>query len=284
MHVLYATDGSEIATEAGRLLAAMSDREGIEIGVLCVLRTNPPALDADTATASEIVAERVVALGEEGFRATPLEDEGEPGERIVARVERDGYDVVVMGAGRRTWLDRILLGSVSTRVLHASPSSVMIVHRRASHDGAIRIVVGVDGSRHALAAVETLSRLADPDRCDVRLLSVGEIPVPVLTRGPGIGYAASAYSVQTERELRAAGAARAEAAARTLREAGFTTEIEVILGSAQIRLLDRAERWDADLVVVGSRGLGPVERVVLGSVSETIARHAPAGLIVRRTG
>jgi nucleotide-binding universal stress UspA family protein len=75
----------------------------------------------------------------------------------------------------------------------------------------------------------------------------------------------------------------AEEAVTHLRAAGFRTEGRVKDGHPAGQLLDEAERWNAELVVLGSRGLGSVERALLGSVSDRIVRRAPATLVGRNS-
>ena len=71
-----------------------------------------------------------------------------------------------------------------------------------------------------------------------------------------------------------------EAALAALADHGFSATSSVVAGSARTVILDAAQAW-ADLVVMGSRGLGPVRRAVMGSVSEPVSRHCSAALIGR---
>lgn len=72
-----------------------------------------------------------------------------------------------------------------------------------------------------------------------------------------------------------------ERTCRELRDAGFESEGAVLSGSAGPHLLKEAENLSADLVVVGSRGQGPMRRTFLGSVSDQVVRHGPATLVGR---
>ncbi len=71
----------------------------------------------------------------------------------------------------------------------------------------------------------------------------------------------------------------ATAAAEKLEQAGFRKDAQAVLGAPAAQLLAKTERVGAHLVVVGSQGLGAIDRVALGSVSDQVVREAPATLI-----
>jgi nucleotide-binding universal stress UspA family protein len=80
--------------------------------------------------------------------------------------------------------------------------------------------------------------------------------------------------------------ARAEHYARTatrkLTDAGFDATSRVVIGNPPEAILKETDNTNADLVVVGSRGNGPLRKALLGSVSDAVVRHAPATLVGRR--
>jgi nucleotide-binding universal stress UspA family protein len=147
-----------------------------------------------------------------------------------------------------------------------------------THDR-IKVVVGADGSPAALQAMDALLGLAAPDRCDVFVRSVVEVPLV-----PAVGWPDAEAAFAKEPEEIAADAT--EAAEQHLRQAlgrfdaaRYATAGDVVRGSAAIQLTEAIEQRDADLVVVGSRGLGRVASFALGSVSAHLVRSAPAALV-----
>jgi len=73
-------------------------------------------------------------------------------------------------------------------------------------------------------------------------------------------------------------------AAGQLKDAGFRTTSVVLQGDARPNILDQATAWGADLIVLGSHGRTGVTRVLLGSASDSVSRHAPCSVtIVRRS-
>lgn len=86
-----------------------------------------------------------------------------------------------------------------------------------------------------------------------------------------------------ERERVEQGRVVAQRASAEARGAGFTVmEEAVLVGRPGHQLLEEAEDIGADLVVIGSRGMGAMSRTLLGSVSDQVARHAPATFVGRR--
>lgn len=292
MNVLFATDGLKPAHDAGLLLEKIGNRSTLDLKVLGVstfeiLVPESPmfvvdSLDQRRAHAKEIVNSAVARFEAAGFRAEALIAEGSPGAQIVTMIEKEGADLAVVGAGSRNWLNHVLLGSASTFVLHNSPSSVLVTHEAIPGDGPGRILVAVDGSEGSRLGVEAIARLADPERASIHVISVAKAPPPPYLPLPGV-----APSPLPERHLEIENALlqRAEgyaaAAVGVLREAGFTVDSEVLSGSPTREILGMAESGHFDLVAVGSRGLGPIRRALLGSVSDQVSRFARATLVAR---
>ena len=122
--ILHATDGSRSADAACSLLEKMAHRGHIEVRALCV---QPPEGrgQAEGPSAWEVAESAVTRLTASGFEAAPRVVEGVPADEIVRLTDRDSTDLTLLGAGNTTWLDRILLGSVCSRVLHASTGSIL---------------------------------------------------------------------------------------------------------------------------------------------------------------
>lgn len=292
MKILYATDGFEPAIAAGELLEKVADKGRVDVTVMSVTHAGIPApehavlrLDPvagrrkDTLALVDAATEKLIA---QGFRAGARVAEGHPGQEIVRAIEDDWYDLVVMGAGRRSWLGTRLLGSVSTYVLHSSPSSVLIVHESLPQDGSTRILVGADGSRGTERAARTVADLADPAKTRIDVVGVAEVPSPAFVAAPGafaVPLVVESERVQSGREQ---AQRHADHTAGQLKDAGFEIATRVVDGHPTEELLKIADTEGFDLVAAGSRGLGPFRRALLGSVSDHLARHARAALIGRR--
>lgn len=278
MKILFATDGLEPAEGARDLIEKLANPDNAELTVLSV-QTSPVYYDEDlwgrldlpVPSAEDIARTAAGKLEDSGFKATWEIAEGSAGAEITRAVERVDYELTVMGGGRESWLGNLLLGSVSTHVLHSSPTSVLIVHR-SNPDSHGRILIGVDGSQQAQRAVKDVVGFADPARVHVTVASV--IHETVVVPPHANLYLRKRLLEDAHESLRMA--------SERLESAGFEFDVVSFSGHPSTSLLKIAADAKADLVAVGSRGLGALGRVTLGSVSDPVARHASAALVSRR--
>jgi nucleotide-binding universal stress UspA family protein len=205
--------------------------------------------------------------------------EGEPREMIVREACDWSADLVVVGARGLGAVGRFLLGSVSTAVLHGAPGAVAIVRGEARPPR--RVVIAYDDSPHALEAVRFCARLPLGPEASVRLLGV----VVPLVLPPAPEMMAVPWPPTMDRfieEERAHLDGTLRRAASELGRDPSRTECSVVVGQPATEILGAAEKDAADLVVVGARGLGPLGRLVLGSVSDRVVHHAPCPVLVVR--
>jgi nucleotide-binding universal stress UspA family protein len=153
-----------------------------------------------------------------------------------------------------------------------------ILHR--TKEVLMRILAATDGSPSSDVALDEIARRPWPAGSELRI-------VTVVNPWPPVG--AEAWAIPPHYYDEVAKAARESgekvlAAARERVEGrdGLTVSAEVLSGPTASTIVDEAERWDADLVVVGSHGYGAVKRFFLGSVSHAITLHAPCSVEVVR--
>jgi nucleotide-binding universal stress UspA family protein len=291
--IVVGVDGSDHSAAALRWAAREAELRDAELTAVLVWdlfnQRHPdgsqrfdPAYDSAAADAA-LEAAIVTALGPEAaakVNRLPVCDV--PANGLIEAAK--GADLLVVGARGLGGFRGLLLGSVSHQVLHHAPGAVAIVrpHEAAAEggatgaapDGGERIVVGVDGSEPSNAALRWALAEGRLRGAVVEALHSWEVPVV-------FGPVAGSFPYDTEaiekagRELldRAVDSALAE-----LGSADVTVERSLAVGGAAMNLLDAAEH--ADLVVIGRRGLGGFKRLMLGSVSENVARHSRTPVVV----
>ena len=204
-----------------------------------------------------------------------------PVEAIVGEARRFGARTIVLGWRGHGPVARLLMGSVSRGVVRSASCSVLVVQRRRD----IRtVVVGLDGSANARKAARFLTRLRPRRGTRAVLVRVVE-PVAVPTAGllPG-----PVRSVIRDEAMKIA-SERVRAARRemrmilpALRRAGWTVRTQILLDTPLRGLLAAVRRSRADLLCVGARGIGGIERLFLGSVAEGALNHCPVGVLIVR--
>ena len=198
---------------------------------------------------------------------------------ILKRADQLRPDLIVLGSHGYSALGRLFLGSVSLKVLHAASCSVRITRVPQRAPSPLRLLLGVDGSRHSLAAARAIESRSWPSGTKVRVVSAVDAVMATAIVLP---------SVEIQRWVEATPEndswvqRMTTAVARQLREAALDVEALVVQGEPKHVLVEEAKRWKADCVFVGSQGLNAVERLMLGSVSSAVAARAPCSVEVVR--
>ena len=153
----------------------------------------------------------------------------------------------------------------------------------------MRILLATDGSEHSEAAVDEIAQRPFPMGSQVRVISVVDPPyyqTTELWRGDVTNLNDMNLYDEMLKSFTQRASTAVEKAARGLRASHEGRELrvttEVLTGSPKQVILDEAETFAADLIVVGSHGYGMIERFLLGSVSQAIALHAQCSVEIVR--
>jgi nucleotide-binding universal stress UspA family protein len=138
------------------------------------------------------------------------------------------------------------------------------------------IVVGTDGSETATAAVRHAAQLARRVQARVHVVT-GYQPPTGAHLAAGAGAAEAVWALQPDMD------ALLERAGEIVREHGVEFEVHARNSDPADALIAVAEQEDADLIVVGSRGMTGSRRFLLGSVPNKVSHHAPCSVLVVRT-
>ena len=148
----------------------------------------------------------------------------------------------------------------------------------------MKVIIATDGSEFSRAAVAKFCQsVINPENLEIRIVSVYEKLAPM---------AAEPFAVSAEyyREVETAARKRAEVftsdAAEQIRkffpDANLEIDTQTIMGAPGKTIVEMAQEWNADLIVVGSHGYGFWSRTFLGSVSDSVVNHAPCSVLVVR--
>jgi nucleotide-binding universal stress UspA family protein len=144
----------------------------------------------------------------------------------------------------------------------------------------MKILLAVDGSPFSDAAVEGVAKRPWPPGTEVKVLHVTERPMIPAAEPWALP---DNYFEEMDRAAREHARTTVEKAVARLEGKGLNVTTDVIEGYAKHVIVDEAEKWGADLIVVGSHGYRGLTRLLLGSVSQAVASHAPCSVeIVRR--
>ena len=147
----------------------------------------------------------------------------------------------------------------------------------------MKILLAVDGSVCSDAATEELAKRPWPPQSEVKVITAIEIPTPV---GMEPWAMSPDYFENLEIAVRKAGQAILDSTLLKLKtntDKTLKISSEIIQGLPAQVIVDEAEHWGADLIIMGSRGLGMWNRLLLGSVSNAVVHHAKCSVEVVRT-
>ena len=206
-----------------------------------------------------------------------------PAWALVKKAEQWKPDLIVMGArGHSVFGGRLILGSISQRVLYEARCSVRI--GRASEkdrDQPVRVLIGVDSSADSNAAVEAVCNRHWPKGTEVGLLAVVDTVMP-FSSGPAEPSAMKWIEVADEKNWSQVRAIF-EPAAQKIRSAGLHAEVLIRRGNPADEILEEANSWGADCIFVGATGMRGVERLLLGSVSSAVSSRSRCSVEVVRS-
>ena len=233
------------------------------------------ALEVDTAGIFATARDRLAHLDPE----TVAVANHSPAEALYRLAEDEQASLVVIGSTHRGMFGRVLLGSTGVSLLHGAPCGIAVAPRgyaKRSQRSLLRLGVAFDGSSEAWAALETGIGFAARLHASLTVLTVAE--------PPRYGYAASlsvltageyeTYEQEDKRRILDGALARVPD--------GVPVEGRLLNGPAGPCLQDAAA--DLDLLVIGSRGYGPLRRTLLGSVAAGVMNSAECPVLVLPRG
>ncbi|MBF0518753.1 MAG: universal stress protein [Nitrospirae bacterium] len=268
--ILLAVDGSDYskgAVEEAILLAKSCSikltmlfvqglNDGFETGGMTFVETMDRRLDVYFDTVREKAAEENVEL-EIIIRRTSDAYRG-----IVDEAIERSSDIIIMGRRGMTGLKRMIMGSVTAKVLAYSPCKVLVVPKETEVQGE-HIMLATDGSKFSAAAeLEAINMAA---RCPfVRSFH--------------------AVSVASTKEKMPEALRNLERVKEMATKRGVKVETLALVGEPYKAVVNASMESGADLVVMGSHGRTGIEKLLMGSVAERVVALAPCSVLVIKNG
>ena len=205
-----------------------------------------------------------------------------PAWAIIRTADQWKPDLIVMGAqGHAVFGGRLILGSISQRVLYEASCSVRIA-RSSSKDRnePLRLLIAVDNSADSSAAVDAVCNRTWPKGTGVGLIAVVDTVLAITpdpTKPSNVKWieVADEKNWDQVRQL-------FEPYAEKLRAAGLHAEVLIRRGDPADQILAEAHTWGADCIFLGAKGTRGIDRLLLGSVSSAVSARAHCSVEVVR--
>jgi nucleotide-binding universal stress UspA family protein len=266
--LLLATDGSKFSEGAIREVINLAKICSSKIYAVSVVEINPefmaqaPQLvekyEKETRQHLESVKSRA---SKEGLDCEVIVHEGEePYQYIIDEAAKKQAEMIIMGRYGRTGLKRLLMGSVTARVIGHSPCKVMVIPETAKVSYK-NILIATDGSKYSDAAA--LEAISIAKRCGSDLIAIS-----VATKDKNLPSAKKSV----------------EKISRIAEKEGLKAKTLTLRGIPYNVIVETAGKKNADIIVVGSHGRTGLDRLLMGSVTERVIGHANcAVLVVKRS-
>ena len=290
MKILVAIDGSPTAEAAARFVKRLPSRTPLDIDLLMVV--NPPDTAMTTSTelwfpqyieyqigyAKEILARSALDFEGTTARVETHYTQGHIGHAIAEHAQQVGADLIVVGAKGHSTLGRILLGSVSDYVAtHATCSVLVFRPDSCGPDGTPhRISIAYDNTEPSEVVLQKFAQF--------QWASEEQIQVVTATPELEVFHEDISTPVMEEGARRRSDALRTcQAAAQRLRDQGFSASANSIetehIGEG---ILHAADEHQSQMIVIGDAQRSTLTRLLLGSTSRFVLRHAKQSVWIIR--
>ena len=288
--VLFATDDSDAARDAEKWAARANWRRPCRVDVLCVAGYGITRLgwsmEGDRSSArqaverlreAEVIASERIAnevglrLQQAGLPTRAMARHGDIVDEIIATIELERPDLVILGPRGRSRLGQMLLGSVSRQVIADTPTATLVARKPPRDEGALpgSLLVLVDGTRSTETVIDWL--VAAGWAKDTRIDLLGLLGVP-----PGVEHDDPELVAQVSASLRDDAANTLDGLAERLVGHGSDVGLDASTGHPVEATLHAAEKLEPDAIVVarhrGKRGQDPF--------AEKIAQYAKTSVLM----
>jgi len=264
--LMVATDGSEYSESA--------IREAINLAKICsstliavsVVKTNlefdsvlPQFVEKAEQEAIKHLESVKAKATKEGVNCMTIESlSEEPYQDIVNHASKNNVDMIFMGTHGKTEMKRLMMGSVTARVIGYAPCNILILPLNAKVE-CKNVLIATDGSKYSEAAASEALGIAKRCGSSLIVISVASSDAEIASAKDNVNKVSEA----AERE-------------------GVKTTSVVTKGKPYEAIIETAKQKKADFIVVGSHGRTGLDRLLMGSVTERVIGHAETAVLVVR--
>jgi len=264
--LLIATDGSEFSENAIREAINLAKTCSSKLYAVSIVKTNPEFEDLVPQVIEKLGKEAIRHLESIKNRASKenidceiiVNRSEEPYQNIVDEAAKNQVDMIIVGTHGRTGLKRLMMGSVTAKVIGHAPCKVMVIPKDARLTFE-KILIATDGSVYSeLASREAISI--------AKHTGSGLIAISIAKKDENLPVAKE--SVDMVREI--------------AERKGIKVEALTLKGEPYEVIVKTAKQKNAGLTVVGSHGRTGAERLLMGSVTERVIGHSGTAILVVR--
>jgi nucleotide-binding universal stress UspA family protein len=262
--LMVATDGSKYSESAIREAINLAKICSSNLIAVSVVKTNlefdsvlPQFVEKAEQDAIKHLESVKAQATKEGVNCiTVVSFSEEPYEDIVRHASKNNVDMIIMGTHGKTEMKRLMMGSVTAKVIGHAPCNVLVLPLNAKVE-CKNVLIATDGSKYSDAAASEAIGIAK--RCGSSLIvtSVASSDAEIASAKDNVSKVAEA----AEKE-------------------GIKTAPVVTTGKPYEAIIETSKQEKADLIVVGSHGKTGLVRLLMGSVTERVIGHAEAAVLV----
>ncbi|HUI44429.1 MAG TPA: universal stress protein [Nitrospirota bacterium] len=264
--LLLATDGSKFSEGAIREALSLAKQCASRLTAISVVQTNLefeaaiPQMDEkwedEALKHLESIKEKA---SREGIACKIMAVRGEePHQEIVHAAEQNQVNMIIVGRHGRTGLLRLLMGSVTAKVIGHTPCSVLVVPPDAKIE-CRNILIATDGSRYSGAAAREAIGIAKKCGSSLVVLSVASSETELRSARDNVQKVIDAGKIE-----------------------GVLIEAVTLIGRPYEVIVNTSRQKRADLIIVGSHGRTGLERLLIGSVAERVIGHSETAVLIAK--
>ena len=301
MKILLAVDGSPSSDLAAKAISVLFATQQPQVTTLTVIPEHvflgghtlarilhhaPSSHTQLKEKQEERARELVNKINQDHFPQGPGKDSliawGNPSQEIIKACHDLQADLVVIGAKGMSDSKEFYLGSVAQKVLKYAPCNVLMVKEEVPSEP--KVIVPLDGSKYSDVSINFLIHLPLPHQTEIRLITVLQSFAATLVRSYTLNMEHDIGLIEQIRQAEEdAAKGLLSKGFSQLRKEGYKISSAILRGDPSKEILEEARQQEADLIVLGAKGLTGIQSYLLGSVAQRVARYTKSSVLIVKT-